>query len=86
MALLVSCVADVRAAGFRIVNVDVTIVVQSPKLAAFLLSMRENVASHLEIPLGAVSVKAKTSDGMGYTGDGSGIAVYAVALLAEARS
>lgn len=86
MALLASCVADVRAAGYAIVNVDATIVVQSPKLAPFLISMRENVASHLELSMDAVSVKAKTSEGMGYTGDGSGIAVYAVALIAQARS
>jgi 2-C-methyl-D-erythritol 2,4-cyclodiphosphate synthase len=86
MALLASCVADVRAAGFSIVNVDATIVLQSPKLAPFLLSLRENVASRLDISVDAVSVKAKTSEGMGYTGDGSGVAVYAVALIAEART
>jgi len=48
-------------------------------------AMRENVARRLQVPLEFVSVKAKTSEGMGYTGDGSGIAVYAVALLRRAQ-
>ncbi|MBV8154547.1 MAG: 2-C-methyl-D-erythritol 2,4-cyclodiphosphate synthase [Candidatus Eremiobacteraeota bacterium] len=81
MELLAACVTDVRAAGYRIVNVDATIVVDRPKLAAFIGEMRENVAQRLVLDVEAVSVKAKTSEGMGYTGDGTGIAAYAVALL-----
>jgi 2-C-methyl-D-erythritol 2,4-cyclodiphosphate synthase len=64
-----------------VVNVDATIVVDRPKLAAFIGSIREGVALRLELPLECVSIKAKTSEGMGYTGDGSGIAAYAVASL-----
>ncbi|HVS45135.1 MAG TPA: 2-C-methyl-D-erythritol 2,4-cyclodiphosphate synthase [Verrucomicrobiae bacterium] len=81
MELLASCATDVRRAGFRVENVDATIVLQSPKLAPHILAMRENVASRLGLSLAQVSVKAKTSDGMGYTGDGSGIAVHAVAAI-----
>ncbi|MBV8433295.1 MAG: 2-C-methyl-D-erythritol 2,4-cyclodiphosphate synthase [Candidatus Eremiobacteraeota bacterium] len=81
MELLAVCVTDVRAAGYLIVNVDATIVVDRPKLAAFIGEMRENVAQRLVLDVEAVSVKAKTSEGMGYTGDGTGIAAYAVALL-----
>jgi 2-C-methyl-D-erythritol 2,4-cyclodiphosphate synthase len=81
MELLASCTADVRRAGFRVENVDATIVLQSPKLAPHILAMRENVASRLGLSLAQVSVKAKTSEGMGYTGDGSGIAVYAVVAI-----
>jgi len=81
MDLLAQCVAAVRTAGFEIVNVDATIVVEQPRLAAFIEAMREAIASRLGLGLGAVGVKAKTSEGMGYTGDGSGIAAYAVALL-----
>jgi len=81
MSLLESCAADVRAAGYRIVNVDATIVVDRPKLAGFIAQMRENVAQRLQVESSCVSVKAKTSEGMGYTGDGSGIAAYAVALI-----
>ena len=82
MDLLAACATEVREAGFAIENVDATIVLQVPKLAAHTATMRENVAARLGISLACVSVKAKTSEGMGYTGDGTGIAVYAVALLA----
>jgi 2-C-methyl-D-erythritol 2,4-cyclodiphosphate synthase len=81
MELLAQCAAAVREAGFAINNVDATIVVERPKLAPFIGRMRENIASRLALDVAAVSVKAKTSEGMGYTGDGSGLAVYAVALL-----
>ena len=81
MELLDACAREVRKAGYDIVNVDATIVVERPKLAPFIAQMRENVAMRLELEPGRVSVKAKTSEGMGYTGDGTGIAAYAVALI-----
>jgi 2-C-methyl-D-erythritol 2,4-cyclodiphosphate synthase len=81
MELLGHCRAEVHRAGYRVENVDATIVVQQPKLAPFITRMRENVAMRLGISLNQVSVKAKTSEGMGYTGDGSGIAAFAVALI-----
>jgi len=83
MELLAACAAEVRKAGYAIVNVDATIVVERPKLSPFIAQMRENVAGRLGLDVGRVSVKAKTSEGMGYTGDGSGIAAYAVALVEE---
>lgn len=85
MQLLARCAEDVGDAGFYVVNVDATIVVDRPKLAPFVAAMRENVAARLSVEAGAVSVKAKTSEGMGYTGDGTGIAVYAVALIDDAK-
>jgi 2-C-methyl-D-erythritol 2,4-cyclodiphosphate synthase len=85
MALLGRCTAAVRDAGFAIGNVDATIVVERPKLAPFIEQMRENVAQRLELPVDAVGIKAKSSEGMGYTGDGTGLAVYAVALLDSTR-
>jgi 2-C-methyl-D-erythritol 2,4-cyclodiphosphate synthase len=81
MRLLEACVAMVRGEGYDIANVDVTVVVQLPKLAPFIAAIRERLAPILQIELDAVSVKAKTSEGMGYTGDGTGIAAYAVACL-----
>lgn len=81
MELLGHCRAEVHRAGFRVENVDATIVVERPKLAPFIARMRENLAGRLGLSVAQVSVKAKTSEGMGYTGDGSGIAAYAVALL-----
>jgi 2-C-methyl-D-erythritol 2,4-cyclodiphosphate synthase len=85
MELLASCAADVRAAGYTIGNVDATIVVDRPKLAALAAQMRDNVAASLRVEPDAVSVKAKSSEGLGYTGDGSGIAAYAVVLLDRER-
>lgn len=81
MELLHHCAAEVHREGYRIENIDATIVVQQPKLAPHIMRMRENIAGRLGLSLGQVSVKAKTSEGMGYTGDGSGIAAFAVALL-----
>lgn len=67
--------------GYAIGNVDATVVVQAPKLAPHVEDMRDALADALQIDVGKISVKAKTSEGMGYTGDGSGVAVYAVALV-----
>lgn len=81
MHLLAECVRKARGAGWTPVNVDVTAVVQAPRLTPHLPAIREKLAMVLGLPPDAVSAKAKTSEGMGYTGDGSGIAAYAVALL-----
>ncbi|MBV9332685.1 MAG: 2-C-methyl-D-erythritol 2,4-cyclodiphosphate synthase [Candidatus Eremiobacteraeota bacterium] len=79
--LVAQCAALARKAGFTIENVDATVVVERPKLAPFIGEMRANIAAHLGLAIDGVSVKAKSSEGMGYTGDGTGIAAYAVALL-----
>ncbi len=81
MVLLEACAARVREAGYAIVNIDATIVVDRPKLAPFIGAMRERLAVCLSLPLECVSVKAKTSEGLGYTGDGSGIVAYAVSSI-----
>jgi 2-C-methyl-D-erythritol 2,4-cyclodiphosphate synthase len=67
--------------GWTIGNIDATVVVQLPKLAPYIAPMRDALADTLTLDVEAISVKAKTSEGMGYTGDGSGIAAYAVALI-----
>jgi 2-C-methyl-D-erythritol 2,4-cyclodiphosphate synthase len=81
MLLLETCAGLAREAGFEFENIDATVVVQAPRLAPHLPAIRARVAAVLRIEIGAVSVKAKTSEGMGYTGDGTGIAAYAVAAL-----
>jgi 2-C-methyl-D-erythritol 2,4-cyclodiphosphate synthase len=86
MRLLAACVAMAREAGFDLGNVDATVVVQAPRLAPHLAEIRANVAAVLRIEIDAVSVKAKTSEGMGYTGDGTGIAAYAVAALTRSKA
>ena len=81
MVLLEACAQRVRDAGYVISNIDATIVVDRPKLAPYIGAMRENLATRLQLPLECVSIKAKTSEGMGYTGDGTGVAAYAVAAI-----
>lgn len=71
----------VRAAGWLIGNVDATIVAQAPRMAPHVAAMRENIANDLRIGVTAVSVKAKTTEKLGYIGAGEGIAAQAVALL-----
>ena len=80
-ALLKSAVAKVREAGFMPVNADITIIAQAPKMRPFIDAMRQNVANCLDIPLDCVSVKATTTEGLGFTGRGEGIASQASALL-----
>jgi 2-C-methyl-D-erythritol 2,4-cyclodiphosphate synthase len=79
--LLTTCVTKMREAGYRIVNIDATVIVQRPVLAPHIPSIRASLARVLGLALTEISVKAKTTDGMGFTGDGSGIAVHAVALI-----
>ncbi len=72
-----------RKAGLRVANADVTVVAQRPKLAPFIPEMRRNLAAILKVPEDAVSVKATTTEGLGYTGREEGIAAYAVVLLKQ---
>jgi 2-C-methyl-D-erythritol 2,4-cyclodiphosphate synthase len=81
VALLAAVATLVGAAGYEPYNIDATVVVEAPRLAPHLEAMRLRLAGALGIEVASVSVKAKTSDGMGYTGDGSGIAAYAVASV-----
>ena len=67
--------------GWRVANVDATIVAEHPRLASYIADMRRAVAETLEVELGMVSIKATTSDGLGFTGRGEGIAVHAVASV-----
>ena len=81
LALLKIVAQRVREAGFEIENVDSTVLAQAPKLAPHILRMRENIAAALAVDPAAVSVKATTEEGLGFTGTGEGIAAQAVALL-----
>lgn len=83
--LLARVMEDIRAAGWRIGNVDVTVICQAPKLAPHLIAMRERIAALLGCQLEQVSVKATTSERLGFTGRGEGIAAQAVALLEKER-
>ena len=67
--------------GFAVVNVDATVIAQAPKLSPYRERMEATLAEVLQIPPDCVNVKATTEEKLGFTGDGSGIAAHAVALL-----
>lgn len=71
----------VRDAGWVVVNVDATVVAQAPRLAPYIASMVQNIAADLGLVPAHVNVKAKTTEGLGLTGRGEGIAAQAVVLL-----
>ena len=73
--------ALVAAKGYTIGNVDSIIVAQRPKLAPHILAMRKRLAEVLNVDIDAISIKAKTEEGLGFTGTEQGIAAYAVASL-----
>jgi len=81
MDLLAACVQRVRGAGYDPGNVDVTIVAQSVRVAPHRDTMRANIAVVLQVPILSVSVKATSTDGLGYLGADEGIAAHAVALI-----
>lgn len=80
--LLRRVVALVHERGFRVVNVDATIIAQAPRMAPHIPAMCANLRVDLGPQTDAVSVKATTTEGLGYIGRGEGIAVHAVVLLA----
>ena len=79
--LLARVVTMVREAGWEIVNVDNTLLAQKPKIAPFIPQMRQALAEVMAIPVTAVSVKATTTERLGFVGREEGIAAYATCLL-----
>ena len=79
--LLRDVVKKIGAKGYHAVNVDVTIIAQAPKMLPYIEQMRQNIAEDLGIDLDAVSVKATTTERLGFTGRGEGIAAQATALI-----
>ena len=75
----------ISGAGFEVVNIDSTIVCQSPRLAGFIPQMAEKLSATLGLGNGRVNIKAKTEEGLGFTGRGEGISSYAVALIQDIR-
>jgi 2-C-methyl-D-erythritol 2,4-cyclodiphosphate synthase len=79
--LLREVLRKVERQGFRIVNVDATIIAQEPRMAPYVPKMIGNIAADLGLQPAQVNVKATTTEGLGYTGRGEGIAAQAIALL-----
>jgi 2-C-methyl-D-erythritol 2,4-cyclodiphosphate synthase len=71
----------VQEAGYRTVNIDATIIAEAPKMAPHIPAMVNNIAADLGMSRGQVNIKATTTEGLGYTGRGEGIAAEAVVLL-----
>jgi 2-C-methyl-D-erythritol 2,4-cyclodiphosphate synthase len=69
------------ARGWKIMNIDATIIAQAPRMAPFIAAMRENIAADTDGAADAINIKAKTTEALGFTGRGEGIAAEAVALI-----
>jgi len=79
--LLRRVIKDLYAQGWKVANIDSTLVAQAPKLAPFIPEMREHLAVDCAVSVSAVNVKATTTETLGFTGRKEGIAAHAVALL-----
>lgn len=83
--LLREVVSIISREGYHIENADCTILAQRPKLAGFIPEMRFRLAGAMAVPVSAVSVKATTEEGLGFTGEGLGIAAHAVVLIDKTK-
>ena len=81
MELLCEVSRRLAEAGYRLGNLDATIIAQRPKLAPYIAQMRRNIADALRTDIGNISVKATTEEGLGFTGTREGIAAHAVGLI-----
>ena len=81
LVLLREVVKLLREKGYKVVNVDATVLAERPKLAPYIDVMRHNIADALSVNVDCISVKATTEEGLGFTGAGEGIAAHAVCLI-----
>lgn len=86
MMLLDHVIGLADARGFRVSNLDTTVVAQRPKLAPYVAQMVTNLAKVCQVPSGCVNVKATTTEQLGFTGRGEGISAHAVVLMATSDS
>ena len=75
----------ITEAGYRVSNIDVTMIAQKPKLKEYIPTMIENIALDLKLSANQVNIKATTEEKLGFTGDGSGMSCYCVCLLEEIK-
>ena len=83
--LLKKVMEKLRSEGYALVNADCTVLAQRPKLAPHIPQMREIIASAIGVPVGDVNIKATTEEGLGFTGEGLGIAAHAVVLIEKVK-
>lgn len=79
--MLTRVYGQIREAGYELANLDITVLAQAPRVAPHVTAMREHIAAALAVPLDAVSIKATTTEGLGFTGRREGLAAEAVVLL-----
>ncbi len=79
--LLQNTSQQIDKAGYRMGNIDLTIVAQNPKMSPHIMAMRETLAQSLRIDIGQINIKATTTEGLGFTGRDEGIAVHAVVIV-----
>ena len=85
LLLLIRVGQKLREAGYALVNADVTLLAQAPKIAPYRQAIVENIADAWGVELGQINVKATTEEGLGFTGDGSGMAAHAIVLLEKKK-
>ncbi len=83
LVLLKEVYGRVQEKGYNLINLDATVLAQRPKLRPYIDTMRENIASALGVDAECVSVKATTEEGLGFTGEGKGIAAHCVCLISK---
>lgn len=84
--LLTHVIDIIRHAGYRLINADCTVIAQAPKMAPYIPAMRENLAEDCQVGMKEMNIKATTTEKLGYTGRGEGIAAQAVVLLGDANA
>ena len=84
MLLLDEVIKRIHEKGYRVGNVDVTLIAQKPKVAPYVEKMRENIANTLKTDIKSVNIKATTEEHLGFTGEGLGMACHAVCLILDA--
>ena len=81
LALTAEVGEKLKSCGYRLINADLTVLAQAPKLRGYIDRMRENISGALGVDAERISVKATTEEGLGFTGSGAGIAAHAVCLI-----
>ena len=81
LVLMAEVYRQIKEKGYKVVNIDATIIAQRPKMRPHIDAMRENIAKTLGVDIDCINVKATTEEGMGFTGEGMGISAHAVCLI-----
>jgi 2-C-methyl-D-erythritol 2,4-cyclodiphosphate synthase len=84
--LLEEVIKKIVSSGWRLGNADITLVAQIPKIAPFVAEMKKNISEACKVSVDQINIKATTTEGLGFTGTGEGMAAYAVVTIASERS